>query len=181
MKMKNRNKIVLVLIVIVVAIIFGMAGYLIGKNQNSNTKVKNVDEEVVTKFLKEITTSEVIAIYFDFDGANQYLLTSPSSIEKLLNNIQSYDVEKLENEPEIGDGFSEMIVFTKEKSYNIVFNPSDYEIYCGEFYTTDNNQEFQKSIMQIYLEDIKENDTELYQIYLEDGVYDYYDMGKLLN
>lgn len=179
--MKNKKQIKLVSVLIIVAIVFGIAGYLIGKNQNSNTEIKN-KEEVVTTFLKDITTSDVIAIYFNFDGVRQYLLTSPNSIEKLLENIQSYDVEKLENEPgvlDIVDGGAVMTVITTEfDCYSIVFNPMDYKVYCGEFYTTYNNDEFYNSIMRIVLEDIKENDSELYQIYLEDGLYDYYDVGN---
>lgn len=164
-----------VIIVILVAFIFGISGYLIGK-QYSVEEVETYEEKVST-FLKDITSPEIIAIYLNNDGVWEYLMTDQNTIEKLLVNIQSYDVEKLENESgelEMVDGGSSLIVVTREDSYSISFSPLEYKVYCGEFYTTDNNKEFADSIMKIFLDDIKINNAELYQRLFEGGVYDYY-------
>ncbi len=172
--MKKKAK--LIIMVTIIAIIFGIGGFLIGKYQSSNIAVENEDQCEVAIFLEGIEPSNVIAVCYYFCGS-QYLLMSQNSIEKLVENIQSYDVKKLENTPsieEIVTGGSEIVVYTRENCYTIVFTPSEYKCYDGEFYTTNDNEEFHKSIMRIYLEDVKENDLVLHQKHLEEGVYDYY-------
>ena len=168
-----KKKIALILMVII-AFFFGISGYLIGKNHNFNLEVENVNDSEITTFLEGISSSDVIAIYFNLGLVREYLLTSQYSIEKILESIQSYNVEKLEYEPSIVCGGSVMVVYTRDECYSIAFSPSEYKAYCGEFYTTNNNKEFSNSIMRIYFEDVKENNPVLYQSFVEDGYLDFY-------
>lgn len=132
-----------------------------------------LETEDIKTLLGNTNSSDVIAIYYNFDFAFQYAMTSKGSVEEFFETVKSQEVEQLKNDPELAYGGIQITIITDDKCYNIGLS-GDYLTYGGKFYSSENNSELIKLVMQIYLKDIKDNDQELYEKYLDDGTYDYY-------